>query len=240
MKLLLCVPIVNNPSVTKQFLYSVVGQAKDPNTSELLILANGAKDDIIQLIWDYQTVNPVTLWVEGSNIYVVPAWNRFLKHFLEGQYTHIAILNADLILRRNFVERLMEFWELYPDASPLAAMVNKEEIFYPENEQPAEFRLITSGYPGIAIALTRKQAEMVYPIPEDIKVWYGDDWCQQILNAMEVPTLLYNKLQVFHEGSATVGSVPGISHMINLDHEAWPLVQEKLNQRIDDLRSKNT
>jgi len=233
MKLLLCIPIVNNPHVTRQCIESVVHHPVD-----VMLFANGYNQEIQILFDNYRDLPNVKIVDRPENIYVNPAWNFFLEEFINNeQYTHLGILNSDIILHRDFVGALQKFWMVYPNYVPIPTEVNKEEIFHDIDYLLSDMhRWIPEGFPGIAIFLNRQHAHCVYPIPKNIKVWFGDNWIYSICRELGFPTVMYDKLKSFHEGSSTIYSIKGIDWVIEQDKEEWPTVRDMMQAKIEKLK----
>jgi hypothetical protein len=145
-------------------------------------------------------------------------------------------MNSDLIMQRNWSEVLRNRWKVNPDEILLPVMGGPVTEEVSTEIAPAE--LVTSGTPGVFITLNRKQAEMIYPIPEACRVWFGDNWIYEILRIIGFETLIPSNLLAHHYWSQTVSKVPGISKIIEEDKIAWrDIVEPKMRQRITQLSS---
>jgi hypothetical protein len=80
---------------------------------------------------------------------------------------------------------------------------------------------VNSGTAGVFIVMSRKMAEIIYPIPEYIKVWFGDNWIYDTLRGLGYRTAVCSDLKAFHYWSKNVSIVKGISQLIEQDKEVW-------------------
>lgn len=238
MKSLLCCPMVNNAHICAQLLNSIVNQRQD-----IAILVNGMDKEVIELVVNYQANYPSIKYViwEPENIFVTAAWNKFLELFLSNtKYTHILILNSDLIVNHDFFKVLEEWVQYSPTSIPIPKTVDKIKIFNRINPITLNHYTVTQGVAGICIILHRKAAACAYPIPEDIKVWYNDDYIMKICQANGYKLCILEDLKVFHEGSQTVKTVEGIMDIIEKDKIVWrDKVLPELEERIKKLKETN-
>lgn len=241
MRPLIVMPAVKNPHVTRQALESIIYQPVG-----IVLCANGADQDIRDLFQEYKEKREklfndyeITIWDEPVNIGVNPVWNKFLDYFIKSQYTHIGILSSDVILHKSFLHIVKTIQLFLIDKVPLFKEVNKEEIFediYAPYDW--DYTEIDNGYPGFFIWLSKEQAEKVYPIPNEIKLWYGDEWIYTILRNTGTPTILCNNLLAFHEGSQTLKEMSNTNELIESDKNIWrQSVQQQMFDKIEQLRN---
>ncbi len=234
-KMLICVPAVNNAAVTKEMLDSIVNQPVD-----ILLAQNGADKDIKDMFHWYWTENPFKIKIidEPVNIGVNPIWNKFLKYFISRpEYTHIGILNSDVIVHQDFLKVIEPIME--PDNTiPLPVEVDKEKIFVPLDDTRCENNItVGGGVPGTFIILNRFQAELVTPIPESIKIWFGDNWIYDICRGVGFKTKVIEKFMTFHHGSQTVQTVKGVHEQIEKDKKNWELLAPLLKRKIETFKT---
>lgn len=226
MKIIVSIPMLYGSSHCKAAIESVIGR---PDV-DVLIGDNGADQDVKDLIANYDCLKIV----EPANIYVNPIWNKFIASFLSGGWDYLIIMNSDLTPFGKWDEICRKRWLEKPD-----------EILIPRlDEIPRNYltaiagaKVVTEGTPGVFITLNRKQAGMVYPIPEEIKCWFGDNWIYEILRTLGFQTVIPSNLFASHAWSSTISRVPGISEIIEEDKVAWrDIVEPKMRERIGVLR----
>lgn len=215
MRILVGIPVLFNGNTCLKAFKSVVGE------SDLLIIDNGSEKDVkqaIREIW-HEHAN-VKVIQNAENLYVTEAWNQSLKYFLESNYDQLVIMNSDLILEPGWSSYLVDGVSCIPtDGS------HKED------------EVVTQGSPGVFLHFNKAMAKLVYPIPNEIKLWYNDFWCYNILRNLGYKTIVRSGIiaQHFHGGSQSIAILPNKSEMIEDDKIAWrdivePLMWERINQ----------
>lgn len=224
MKPLIVIPAVKNAHVTREAIDSVINHPVD-----IILCANGADYDVLELMHQYKVAFPhkVSVWIEPTNIGVNPIWNKFVKHFLNTDYTHIGIMNSDIILQHQWLEYLEECdcCADMTDTVIIPVEVDKDKVKESIDICGVHVQLVTEGTNGIFIWLTKEQARIAFPIPEDIKIWFGDNWIHEKLRRAGHPTVIHHNFRAFHQGSVTIQSVGGVSELIEQDKVAWEKVK---------------
>ena len=82
--------------------------------------------------------------------------------------------------------------------------------------------------------------ELIYPIPETLKVWFVDNWIFDGLRKLGYKTLVLKNLLTYHSWSQTVSKVKGISEIIEQDKLS--AINEAINciKGIKDIKNKIT
>lgn len=139
----------------------------------IIIVDNSIQRDIIQL--DKNLV-PFEIYKPSSPLGVNQSWNHGI-HELGSRVDMISVLNDDLLLETMFFEKLTK----------LAQFHNEAAVLCPETVPLA--RDITHVVPiektgcismhkreGWAWSIRSEVARKIPPIPEELKIWFGDDW----------------------------------------------------------------
>lgn len=224
MKILVGIPCLYGYKHTMEAINSVINQ----DNVELLIIDNGSTDDLKELYKLYSDNPKVMVRVNEKNIYVNPAWNQIMWSFLN-EYKDsdiLVIMNSDLTLQKDWSNVLRNLYKFNEKASYLPVVVNdcmkieriKDVDTHITNEM---LTYVDSGTAGIFITLSRTQCEMVYDIPETMKVWFGDNWIYDMLRGLGHRTAIVNNLFAFHGLSQCVTRVEGVDALIELDRKEW-------------------
>jgi len=241
MKILVGIPVLYGYKHTQDAINSVLNQ-KDVH---LLIIDNGATEDLKELFKLYSHYNNFTVKVNEKNIYVNPAWNQIMYAFLNDykDYDILCIMNSDLTMQNNWSDVLRNLYKHNPSGSYCPVVVSdcvKVERMKEVNTTLAPSQTVEEGTAGIFITLSREQCEMVYDIPETMKVWYGDNWIYGMLRGMGHKTIIPSNLIAFHGLSQTVSRVEGIDDIIAKDrHEWYNNVEPYLNELIAKRNESN-
>lgn len=217
--ILVGIPCLYGGNHTQRAIDSVIGEA------DLLLIDNGSDQDVKKVIAQYQC-NVIR---NQANIYVNPAWNQILQFFLSGTWSKLVIMNSDVIMGSGWSTNLLD------GIIPL-----------PSDGTIREPTLVTEGTNGIFICIDRKMASIVYPIPDYIKVWYGDLWIFSILRRLGYQTMMVPELimEHVHGGSLNVQRLDGFVEIVALDGEQWELYGERdisalLNKYLQTLTDMN-
>lgn len=239
MKILVGIPVVSGYKHTMEAINSVLNQ----ENVELLIIDNNATEDIKELFKQYEPLENVTIKVNENNIYVNPAWNQIMFHFLSSDCDLLVIMNSDLTLQINWSDILRYWYQFKDNASFLPVVLNdcvKLERLKNVQIYDGTPTVVTEGTAGIFISLNKKQCELVYDIPELIKVWYGDNWIYGILRGCGHKTVIASNLFCFHGLSQTVSKIQGIDDLIAQDRFNWNNnVEPYMNELITKHNERN-
>lgn len=246
MKILIGIPVITGYKHTMEAINSVLNQ----QNVELLIIDNNATPDIKELFKQYVDLPNVTIKVNEQNIYVNPAWNQIMFHFLASDSDVLVIMNSDLTMQNNWAEVLRNCIMRNPYGSYLPVVINdcvKIEQMKEVNVEVAEHTIVKEGTAGIFITLTKGQCNLVYDVPETMKVWYGDNWIYGVLRGIGQETVIASNLFAFHGISQTVSKIEGIDNIIAQDRFEWNnnvepymnLLIERLNNERNGISEQN-
>lgn len=191
--------------------------------SDVLVIDNGASEGVKGIIKSFG--DRIKVIVNEKNIYVNPAWNQILKHFMHNmQYTHVVIFNSDAILPPNWPAQLDKFYKRYGGLGiPVPYETQDKRFAWQEQDinSPLQCIEIKDGIRGTCIILTRQQVNWVYPIPDEIKVWFGDNWIYDGLRRLDFSTYLIDNIIVYHALSQNVSICPDAIEEIEGDKAWW-------------------
>jgi len=232
MRLLISIPCLYGPIHTNEAIESVVN-----TPAHLLLIDNGAEPKVKQVLEVYSKRDNVTVVSFPENVYVNPAWNHAIDFFLDHEFTHLILMNSDLIMHFDFYDTLSYLVEENEDFIGIPNIIkNRKELAWPLAGGSRE--QVLSGTPGVFVMMNQKQAHIVFPIPKEILVWFGDNWIYTILRKLGYKTFVLQDLKAFHYWSATVNKVVGIGELIEQDKLSWSnVVEPKMNIKINEHRT---
>lgn len=219
MKILTAIPCLYNATTCKKAIESVV------NESDVLLIDNGADLDVKEVLNEFYKRPNVFLIKNEVNLYVNKSWNQSMHFFLQWEYEQLVILNSDLILAPGWSDYIIDGISAVPCDS-----------------ETKEDKIVTEGTAGIAIHLNREMVKLVYPIPNEIKCWFGDFFIYNILRNLGYKTVVKAGYicNHFHNGSQTIAILPNKSEIIEADKVAWVEIVEPLMwERINKLKNGN-
>ena len=227
MKILVGIPCVTGPIHCRASIKSAISYA------DVLIIDNGAtkevKDVLLEIKDTYTTPYKLFTIVNKDNIYVNPAWNQIMEYFLEHkEYDYLIIMNSDLSMEFPWEWICNERWRNDPDE--ILVPVLNEGVKYPTYPYFLPAKIVTEGTPGAFITLNRRQAKIVYPIPGEIKIWFGDNWIYSTLRNFGYQTVIPPNLTGTTSWSQTVSKIPEATAIIEEDKIAWEKVKHTIKK----------
>lgn len=218
MKYLIGIPCLTGGEHCNESIRSTLCYGKDVTT---LIIDNGATQDVKEVISRiYTSYNNVDVIHNPENIYVNPAWNQIIDYFLKGDYDYLLIMNSDLVLHKDW-KNVLDNWFLTNISSIPVPVISNDKRLLDKELEPQTCTEVHEGTPGVLIILSRMEAQTIFPIPESIKVWFGDNWIYEGLRKLGYKTIVLSNLITYHSGSQTVSRLKGISEIIEEDKIAW-------------------
>lgn len=210
-KILVGIPVIYDANCVRRCLAHIKG------ADGILIIDNNATLDIKEIIRPYNKI------VNEKNIYVNPAWNQIMLYFLDHpEFDTVIILNSDIYLKHDVFTKIKS---IDLDAQKVIPLVTGVSAFY-DSPNPTT-QVVEAGVPGVFICLSRKMVELVYPIPSEIKLWYGDNWIFNKLQLLDYKMTIYSDLQAIMDWSRSIGLLPEAHTIIEEDKKAWNLVSKK-------------
>ena len=195
---------------------------EDESVGEIIIIDNAPAD------FFYDNEKVVTLRQE-ENLYVNPSWNLGVE---ESDYDKFIILNDDIIIPYNFVSKL-EKWLTKDkgiigiDKPSVIKVVDcsNENITFLDREIALKSIVIRDWGFGIVMAGHRNS---YYKIPENIRIWYGDDYLTQMKNEQGKVNYVSDDIPIFTKMSAT-SDLEDFNEIKNID----TLMYERFIKRKD-------
>jgi hypothetical protein len=233
-KILVAIPCVTGPDHVFESLNSVV---KKENV-DVFIIDNGATEEVKEKIRYFSFLPNVIVHGNPENVYVNPAWNQAMKFFLDNkEYDYLILMNSDLTMHKDWVDKINYCFNEFPEYSFIPKMSKDKNDLNKGVSLMHDFTIVHNGTPGVFITLSRKQATWCYPIPEDIKVWFGDNWIYDIIRTFS-KTVIPDGLISYHHWSQTVNAVKGVHEVIEQDKIAWEkIVLPLLHKRIESIKT---
>ena len=184
---------------------------EDESVGEIIIIDNAPGD------FSYDNEKVVMLKQE-ENLYVNPSWNLGIE---ESDYDKFIILNDDIIIPYNFVSQLESM--LTPDKGIIGIDergVIKIPNFDSKNitflDRKIDLKPIKERGWGFGIALAGHR-KSYYKIPENIRIWYGDDYLVQMNSNHSKTNYIVDDLPIFTMMSAT-SDLEEFEDIKNIDH----------------------
>ena len=195
---------------------------EDESVGEIIIIDNAPAD------FFYDNEKVITFW-SIENMYVNPSWNLGIK---ESSYDKFIIFNDDIIIPYNFVSQLEH---LLTEDKGLVGIDSRGVIqvdsFSSENitflDREIALKSIVNRNWGFGIAFGGHH-KSYHKIPENIRIWYGDDYLTQMNNEQGKVNYVIDDIPIFTRMSTTSDL-----EEFNAIKDVDKLMYEKLDRCLD-------
>ena len=207
MKTLVGVPIFAVPDLVRSCLSSLVRTPAD-----VLVIDNCSPPDVRAVVDRYK----VTTIVNTVNGYCNGGWNQIMKYGLENNYDVIGLGSSDVEMHPGWYDLVTNRMSQFPN-----------EIILPSVGEPVQDADYTKGIEvekgtaGFFTFFRREAIEQVYPIPSQIRHWFGDEYMFTKLRKLGWKTVIMPDLLAYHQWSAITAQNPEAYKVIEEDKKAW-------------------
>ena len=181
----------------KKVLYMLINQLlEDSSVDEIIIIDNSLEGIDI-------SANKIKIITPKENIYVNPAWNVGVK---ESKNDYVALLNDDLILPPNLLNKTLKFFKTtenigFIGLDTIEKSSPEDFIDYPKDLELCFEKIDTRCVCwGCVICFNKND---YIEIPENIKVWCGDDFLFDRSQKLGKNNYKINNSNVLHLHSLT-------------------------------------
>lgn len=213
--------------VLDMLIYELV---EEPLVGEIIIIDNSQKG------FKNYSNGKIKIVIPENNLYVNPAWNSGIKL---AKYDCIGILNDDLIIPKNLFRQIYYFLTnnknvglIGLDSTVITNTDINSFVKYPE-ESEAVFQELhktkDTGYWGSAIF---GQKENYHNIPENIKIWCGDNYLLSANKNRGKTNFEIKNIEIKHLGSATCEN-PEVTKIRKKDIQNYAKIDENFKQHPD-------
>lgn len=204
-----------------------IDSVADIDGVELFLIDNGAEQSVKDVLNEFAPQQNVAIFHNEKNIYVNGAWNQILQYFLSSDCDYLIIMNSDLVLNKCWVDVLDKYFTDLPNTIPVPTVMDSPDLLDLEITEENIITELKEGIAGVCIILNKKHAEKIYPIPETIRVWFGDNYIFDKLRNNGYKTFAISNLIAYHyhNGSQNVQRVEGISEIIEQDKIEWEKIK---------------
>lgn len=177
--------------------------------TDILSIDNAADEDVKQVLKHFK--GRIKIIHSDVNLYCNGAWNRILEYGLDQNYDVIALGSSDVTLGNGWYDVLQARASAFLD-----------EIWLPRIGEPSEgVEYVHEGVAGFFSFLPRKAVDIVYPIPHGLRMWFGDQYCFELLRKHGYKVTILNALKAQHEWSSVTAATPEAYAVIEQDKLEW-------------------
>ena len=219
-KVAVCVPCWNNLKYTRMMVESVKRNS-DGHQVYFVFLDNGSSDGTSAFLSSQPGV--AKLIQKPTNVGVNPAWNELLTEALVHGPDVVCLANNDILVGPGWL-----------DAMSIEITKNDKRYFLPNGQfknsrtfdkdvRHALPRLSGSvqARGGWCLFFHPSAVPLFHPIPDEIKLWYGDDWIHHHLGKNGYRCEALQATCCLHFVSKTISHYPGMVEQIARDRIAF-------------------
>jgi len=227
----ICAPCWNQVEYTKWFVESIRRNSEGHDVG-LILLDNGSTDGTREYI---RSVNAIRIELE-ENIGVNPAWNMLLAEALKHESDVIVLANNDIWVGPEWLNSVSHelMWPyngsyFLPYDGIQTSIEGYEDAVRAALPTLRGHRVASRG--GWCMFFTPAMVRRFHPIPDGIKLWFGDDWIHYKLGeaGFRCETLL--DCCVRHFLSKSVTELPNKIEIIARDREAFARIMDEERKR---------
>lgn len=181
----------------------------DECIAEILVVKNTSEN------FEYGN-GKVRLIGDGSNIFVNPSWNLGVR---EAKTEYVALLNDDIRFPKNFCSSVLNLFTenigvIGADTGFVIntrdkdnnVIVDIKSVDINSGSSQPYLKSITFRPEDFGIAMFFRKQDYI-PIPEELKVFFGDDWIIHNMRKNGKSNYVISGLNIYHMGSLSSSSV---------------------------------
>ncbi len=232
MKILVTFPFFADPEIAIR-AYESFSNIPDV---DIFTIDDNAKPEVKRMIESNHI--PINV-VNEKDQFATGCWNQAMKYFLEHpEYDILRIGFSDVVMQNGWKEILEANFD--EDEAILPTFTKTPDELATVSQEPAVGvkEVTTKGTPADCVFLSRKMVELVYPVPEEIKLWYNDEYIFTIMRNTGHRVVLLENLFAHHYGSMIINGVYSQeSHdQIEIDKKNWSeKIEKQMWEKIDGI-----
>lgn len=211
----ICFVVHNQLQYTKWFIESIARNSY-PHSLGFFALDNGSSDGSFEWLQTMQVTPRVLLRNEGNES-LSKCWNRVLQTALEHGAELLCLTNNDIVVGPGWLDGIVEQYKKGQKAYWLPNGAVPFFRFEDRVRERAKTGRTTKGRAGWCMFFRKETVNEFLPIPEELRLWYGDDFIHWKLKQAGYECLTVDDSCAYHFGSKTVETIGKIQHIIDAD-----------------------
>lgn len=215
----ICFVVHNQLVYTKRFVESIARNSY-PHQIGFFCLDNGSSDGSLQYLSGLK-INPMVILKNRENESLSKSWNRVLKAGLEAGADVLCLSNNDVIVGPGWLDAIMVQVKFGEKAYWLPNGSVPEKDFDQTVKSKPKTGKTYHGRAGWCLFFKKETVSEFLPIPEELRLWYGDDYIHWKLKAAGYRCLTVDDCYAYHYISKTVQIIGPIQSIIDADRMAY-------------------
>lgn len=206
MKSSIIIPVYNQFDYTRMCLQSIKKNNLLDYDYEIIVINNGSTDGTVE----YLANTGANIINNKKNIGVAKAWNQGIKK-AKGEY--LFIINNDIIVCRNWIKNLVDFYERNENTGILSPATREGELNYEFNEYAEKFiykmkEVSEEGFFGWCMIIKKDRFEKIGLFSQKFEIGIGEDTDFYLrLKNKGYKSYITGSAFVHHFGSKTLNNI---------------------------------
>jgi hypothetical protein len=222
MRVLTGIPVFRIPDSVRRCLEALVHTPTD-----IFVVDNAADADVREVVKTFG--DRIKVEVSPTNEFCNGGWNRIMKYGLENNYDVIGLGSSDATLHPGWYYAVCSRFRDYSGEVLIPSV--REPITNPDHHKATTI-LPTKELPGFYMFIVASDVKKVYPIPAQMRHWYGDTYILGKLRNEEGRKItLLEEVGAYHEQGSVTFRTSGMSEITRQDEAAWVEYQRVRNSQ---------
>ena len=198
------IPVLNQLFLTNKLLDYISNNTVKP--VEIFLIDNNSTEDIQIVVSSHPDLNIIYM-KQKRNIGVNAAWNIGIQ-LAKGNF--LSILNNDIIIPKFFFEYIEELMTRRLEVGICVPNTIDDKMFVLTTENYSYVKTVPLGKrEGWAFTIRTSIARNFYPIPIDLKLFFGDDYLFEKTRELKNTVVKMITNPIYHYGSVTLSETLG-------------------------------
>jgi len=211
----ICFVVHNQLQYTRWFIESIARNSY-PHALGFFALDNGSSDGSLEWLKSLQ-LDPYVIMRNEGNESLSKCWNQVLEEALKHDPELVCLTNNDILVGPGWLDGIVA----QEKKGDKAYWLPNGALPFPRFEDHVRSRVKTGrtykGRAGWCLFFRPEAVKEFLPIPEELRLWYGDDFIHWKLKQAGYECLTVDDCCAYHFGSKTVETVGKIQHIIDAD-----------------------
>ena len=190
MKISVIIPAVNE-NLVNELLFSIRLNTHIPDN--ILVINNTPTGRLKLIVPDL----PLATYISGSFLGTNECWRIGLQR-IPKDTDLVCIFNDDLLLNHLFFKKLIQAVEITDNSCPVLLPVSRDLHTLKQVDIIKNELCVATERHGYAMCIKKPFLDQMPPIPDSLKVFYGDDWYFQVAKARGMHWVKMLNNPVFH------------------------------------------
>lgn len=196
---------------------------------KLFLIDNGSTDGTGRL---FQSYNPTYFERHENNDSIHISWNKLLREAVKHGPELIVLSNNDLLVGPGWADAALREVRKNPKRYFLPnGSIGSYDTFDADVRAASLPQNTTPARAGWFLMFPPEALSIFLPVPEELILWYGDDYIHTKLQAAGYTCEAIQDCCVLHHGSVTVFRRPDYNKIVERDRELFSRIFKEMNEK---------